>query len=192
MAERHSTSSTYCLPCVIPRTSIWCKYTPAPSARSWTTCTRPLDPWLGIPRWCQKAGRIALVYRVQSGDTPPLKLRLKIEINAREHFSAFEFRRIPFSVESRWFDGAADILTYELDELLATKMRALYQRKKARDLFDPDAGTKQRRIKRGPDSGCIQRLLGTGGRFCDSRHVRKEPIAKVAGSAVFSRHKSVA
>ena len=101
---------------------------------------KTLDPWLGIPRWSQKAGRIALVYRVQSGDTPPLTLRLKIEINTREHFSAFEFKRIPFSVESRWFDGAADILTYELDELLATKMRALYQRKKARDLFDLDAG----------------------------------------------------
>lgn len=99
-----------------------------------------LDPWLGMPRWSQNEGRIALIYRFQSEDTPPLKLRLKIEINTREHFSAFEFKRIPFSVESRWFNGAADILTYEFDELLATKMRALYQRKKGRDLFDLDAG----------------------------------------------------
>lgn len=99
-----------------------------------------LDPWLGIPRWSQKEGRIALIYRVQSEDTPTVKLRLKIEINTREHFCAFEFKSIPFSVQSRWFDGAADILTYELDELLATKMRALYQRKKGRDLFDLDAG----------------------------------------------------
>lgn len=37
---------------------------------------------------------------------------------------------------SRWFEGACEIQTYELDELLGTKLRALYQRKQARDLFD--------------------------------------------------------
>ena len=37
---------------------------------------------------------------------------------------------------SRWFTGAAKVLTYDLDELLGTKLRALYQRKKGRDLFD--------------------------------------------------------
>jgi hypothetical protein len=42
----------------------------------------------------------------------------------------------PFKVASRWFDGACEIQTYELDELLGTKLRALYQRKQARDLFD--------------------------------------------------------
>ena len=99
-----------------------------------------LDPWLGNPRWSQKEGRIAFIYRLWSEETPPQRLRLKIEINTREHFSVFEFKKIPFSVESRWFDGTVDILTYEIDELLATKMRALYQRKKARDLFDLDTG----------------------------------------------------
>jgi predicted nucleotidyltransferase component of viral defense system len=42
----------------------------------------------------------------------------------------------PFKVASRWFEGACEIQTYELDELLGTKLRALYQRKQARDLFD--------------------------------------------------------
>lgn len=41
-----------------------------------------------------------------------------------------------FTVDSRWFQGSARILTDELDELLGTKLRALYQRKKGRDLFD--------------------------------------------------------
>ena len=43
---------------------------------------------------------------------------------------------MPFSVTSRWFEGKCEIATYELDELLGTKLRALYQRKKGRDLFD--------------------------------------------------------
>ena len=47
-----------------------------------------------------------------------------------------DFTERPFSVESRWYSGQADITTFELDELLATKMRALYQRRKGRDLFD--------------------------------------------------------
>jgi len=37
---------------------------------------------------------------------------------------------------SRWFSGRSDIAIYELDELLGTKLRALNQRKKGRDLFD--------------------------------------------------------
>ncbi len=34
------------------------------------------------------------------------------------------------------FRGKTELLTYETEELLATKVRALYQRKKGRDLFD--------------------------------------------------------
>ena len=41
-----------------------------------------------------------------------------------------------FDVDSEWFKGTADIATYEIDELIATKLRALYQRRKGRDLFD--------------------------------------------------------
>jgi predicted nucleotidyltransferase component of viral defense system len=39
-------------------------------------------------------------------------------------------------VENSWFSEAASIVTYRLEELLATKLRALYQRKRGRDLFD--------------------------------------------------------
>lgn len=39
-------------------------------------------------------------------------------------------------MDSRWYTGKAEILTFEFDELLATKLRALYQRRKGRDLFD--------------------------------------------------------
>lgn len=39
-------------------------------------------------------------------------------------------------MDSRYFTGSASILTYKLEELLGTKVRALYQRKKGRDLFD--------------------------------------------------------
>jgi len=59
-----------------------------------------------------------------------------VEINCREHFSVLGYQEIPFSVSSRWFSGTGAIQTYQLEELLGTKLRALYQRKKGRDLFD--------------------------------------------------------
>ncbi|ANW05877.1 hypothetical protein LMTR13_26535 [Bradyrhizobium icense] len=95
-----------------------------------------LDPWLGTPRWKQTEGRVTFVYRFASEDTPPINMRLKVETNTREHFAVHGFKQVPFSVSSRWFEGKCDISTYELDELLGTKLRALYQRKKGRDLFD--------------------------------------------------------
>ena len=95
-----------------------------------------LNPWLNQPRWKQTEGRVTFRYGFESGGSPPLKLRLKIEINTREHGAVLGYTERSFGVQSRWFGRSARIPTFELDELLATKMRALYQRKKGRDLFD--------------------------------------------------------
>ncbi len=95
-----------------------------------------LDPWLGQARWKQSQGRLTFGYRFLSEDMPAIRLRLKVEINTREHFAVLGFTKRPFPVRSRWYSGRAEITTFELDELLATKMRALYQRSKGRDLFD--------------------------------------------------------
>ena len=93
-----------------------------------------LDPWLGEPKRKQNNALVTLAYRFQSEDGQPL--RLKVEINTREHFAVEGFKEIPFEVNSRWYKGSCSILSYELSELLGTKLRALYQRKKGRDLFD--------------------------------------------------------
>jgi predicted nucleotidyltransferase component of viral defense system len=62
--------------------------------------------------------------------------RLKVETSTREFFSAPRVVAIPFSVESPFFKGTASVRSYTIEELLATKFRALYQRKKGRDLYD--------------------------------------------------------
>lgn len=97
-----------------------------------------LDPRLGPPRWKQTEGRITFVYRFSSEIAPITPLKLKVEINTREIFSVLGHERRRFAVASPWFTGEADILTYRLEELLGTKLRALYQRRKGRDLFDLD------------------------------------------------------
>jgi len=93
-----------------------------------------LNAWLGKPRRKQSEGRITLTYRMMSEAGMPL--RLKMEINSREHMTVLGFESHTFGVQSRWFSGSASVLTYQLDELLGTKVRALYQRSKGRDLFD--------------------------------------------------------
>jgi predicted nucleotidyltransferase component of viral defense system len=93
-------------------------------------------PLLGRPKTKQKRDSVIFIYRVDSEIPPSIPLRIKIEINTREHFSVFEKIKKTFSVQSTWFTGESQINTYRLEELLATKLRALYQRNKGRDLFD--------------------------------------------------------
>ncbi len=94
-----------------------------------------VDPMLGEPERKRSKKTFTLTYDILAeGETEPLKL--KIEINTREHFSVYGFKRKDFTIKSRWFSGESKILSYEFDELLGTKIRAFYQRDKGRDLFD--------------------------------------------------------
>jgi predicted nucleotidyltransferase component of viral defense system len=84
----------------------------------------------------QKANNNTVVYSFNTEIEPVIKMKLKIEINCREHFSVLGFKEIEHKVENSWFKSTNPIVSYELEELLGTKLRALYQRRKGRDLFD--------------------------------------------------------
>lgn len=64
------------------------------------------------------------------------RMRIKIEVNTFERSPARDLIRIPYAVESAWFAGSAEVNTFCLPELMSTKLRALFQRSKGRDLFD--------------------------------------------------------
>jgi predicted nucleotidyltransferase component of viral defense system len=61
---------------------------------------------------------------------------LKVEINTAEREAYDAPQSIPFHVDNPWFAGNAEIPTFSREEMLATKLRALLQRNKGRDLFD--------------------------------------------------------
>jgi len=92
--------------------------------------------FLGKPVIKQKAHNNTLIFRFNSESPPIIPIRLKVEINTREHFNVLGLIRHKFSVNNQWFSGSCQATTYHLEELLGTKMRALYQRRKGRDLFD--------------------------------------------------------
>lgn len=63
-------------------------------------------------------------------------MRIKIEVNTHERSPAMGYLRLPYAVETSWWSGRAEVKTFQLPELVATKIRALYQRAKGRDVFD--------------------------------------------------------
>jgi predicted nucleotidyltransferase component of viral defense system len=93
-----------------------------------------LDPWLGQPKFDQSPVAPKFRYVIEGEDNVPI--RLKIEINTREREAYDQIQLRAFKVENPWFSGAADIPTFSIEEMLATKLRALLQRKKGRDLID--------------------------------------------------------
>ena len=95
-----------------------------------------LDPWMGKPSRARAEGGFSMIYRFDSEIAPVRPLRLKIEVNTREHFTVLGVQTVEMKVSSPWFSGTAPTNTYQLDELMGTKLRALYQRRKGLDLFD--------------------------------------------------------
>lgn len=90
------------------------------------------------PRKTQVKGHGAKALHRFTSEYEEIRLRLKIEINCKEHFNVLDWVEFPFEVESEWYSGKAAVKTYNINELLGTKLRALYQRSKGRDLFDLD------------------------------------------------------
>jgi predicted nucleotidyltransferase component of viral defense system len=96
---------------------------------------REVLSFLGEPKIKQKERNNTLIFRFNA-ELSAVPIRLKVEINCREHFNVLGLKKHKFSVENQWFSGDCEITTYYLEELLGTKLRALYQRRKGRDLFD--------------------------------------------------------
>lgn len=90
--------------------------------------------FLGAPAVKQKQHNNTMVFNVTSEDE--ILLKIKVETNCREHKTIYGIKDVKVEMDSAWFKGEALVATYDINELLGTKLRALYQRRKGRDLFD--------------------------------------------------------
>ena len=99
--------------------------------------------WLGKCNRSQAKHSTRLVFRFTPEAEQVTTFRLKVEINTREHKSLYGVKRYPFEIDSRWYQAKTEILSFEPEELFGTKLRALLQRYKGRDLFDLHQGLKQ-------------------------------------------------
>ena len=108
----------------------------------------------------QKRYNNTMLFRIQSEIPPVVQLRLKVEINCYEHFNELGIVQVPFSYDSLWESGSCKITTYKLEELLGTKMRALYQRRKGRDLFDLAYALEKAEVNPDEIVRCYRRYIG--------------------------------
>lgn len=79
---------------------------------------------------------LRLKYSVQSVIEPGATLDIVVEANVTERLPHRPIVAIPFAFAFRDATIAAQVNGYDLHEMLGTKLRALFQRKRGRDLFD--------------------------------------------------------
>ena len=83
-----------------------------------------------------KRGGFRLYYSFMPENNSTHRQQIKIEINTREQFAIDGYKKLKIMLDSRWRSGESLVTTFSTEELFATKLRALYQRRKGRDLFD--------------------------------------------------------
>ena len=139
--------------------------------------------WLPGKGFEQRRFGFRMRFRYES-ETPPVEpMRLKVEANTFEHFSELPLVRLPFSVVTPWFTGSCDVTTYELDELLGTKLRAMYQRKKVRDLFDMDYTLRHAEVDVDRLLRCWTRYMSVDGHMPPTRDEFVENMEQKISSA---------
>lgn len=79
---------------------------------------------------------LRVIYTVPSIIAPGMTLTIEVEANVEERFPHYPLQHLPFSVPFRDVVLDTTLVSYNIDEMLGTKMRALFQRTKGRDLFD--------------------------------------------------------
>jgi predicted nucleotidyltransferase component of viral defense system len=119
--------------------------------------------WLGKCRTERAEHSMHLVFRFVPEGEAESSLKLKVEINTREHASLFAIKPYPFVVESDWYRGRAEIASYEPEELFGTKLRALLQRRKNRDLFDLHHGLNELQLDPDKVVACFNHYLALEG-----------------------------
>jgi predicted nucleotidyltransferase component of viral defense system len=135
--------------------------------------------WLGKYNWKQAKHSIHLTFKfapeVESGS--PLKL--KVEINTREHQNLYGLKRVPFEMNSSWHHANAEVVSFEPEELFGTKLRALLQRHKNRDLFDLNQGILQLGLDPAKVIECFEHYLTLEGDTITRANAEQRMLAKL-------------
>ncbi len=138
--------------------------------------------WLGKCNREQAGHSMHLVFKFAPETDSQAMLKLKVEINTREHSHLLGIKPYPFAVDSDWYRFDAEIASFEPEELFGTKLRALLQRRKNRDLFDLHHGLEQ--LALAPDKliACFDHYLALEGKPITRAVAEKRMLEKLAHS----------
>ena len=126
--------------------------------------------WLGKCKRDQAGHSMHLVFKFTPEADAQATLKLKVEINTREQSRLFGIKAYQFAVDSDWYQSKTEIASFEPEELFGTKLRALLQRRKNRDLFDLHHGLDQLALDPEKVVACFDHYLALEGK----------PIARAA------------
>ncbi len=144
---------------------------------------RVLEPWMGHARYEPSPVAPKLRFRIEPEDKSAT-IRVKVEINTTEITAYEPTIRIPFEVKNPWFTGRADIPTFAREEILATKLRALLQRDKGRDLIDlSHAKGVFGNLDSGKVAACLGKYLKASGQAISRAQAEERMFAKLDNKA---------
>ena len=120
--------------------------------------------WLGRCQREQAGHSMHLAFKFTPEVDSQATLKLKVEINTREHTNFLGIKRYPFALENDWYRGTTEIASFEPEELFGTKLRALLQRRASRDLFDLHQGLEQLTLVPEKVIACFDHYLALEGK----------------------------
>ena len=139
--------------------------------------------WLGQCNRYQAGHSMHLVFKFAPEADLETTLKLKVEINTREHENLYGIKQYPFEIDSSWHQAKTEILSFEPEELFGTKLRALLQRRKNRDLFDLHEGLKQLSMDSNKLIACFEHYLALEGTAV-SRAVAEQRMLEKLGRSL--------
>ncbi|MEZ0472804.1 nucleotidyl transferase AbiEii/AbiGii toxin family protein [Luteimonas salinilitoris] len=138
--------------------------------------------WLGDCRRSQAGHSMHLLFRFAPETDPQSTLRLKVEINTREHDSLLGIQPYPLAVDNDWYQAKTAITSYAPEELFGTKLRALLQRRKNRDLFDLHEGLTQLDLDPNKLLACFDHYLALEGTPISRADAEERMLKKLSRS----------
>lgn len=94
------------------------------------------DIALAIRNLIRPSKVLRLEYFYRPTESPPMRAKIKIEVNYTEREPFYGIVGLPYAPPLLDGPAAVTLQSYDLNEMLGTKMRALKQRIEGRDLFD--------------------------------------------------------
>jgi Nucleotidyl transferase AbiEii toxin, Type IV TA system len=113
---------------------------------------------LEIGRTNAKTRKLDIRFRF-SPASASVSANVKVEINVDEVAPLFPTQRRLLAIDTDWWRGSSDVLTFRSEELIGTKFRALAQRSKGRDLNDLELASRLLNLVDGDLAACAAHYL---------------------------------
>jgi predicted nucleotidyltransferase component of viral defense system len=140
--------------------------------------------WLGKCNRAQAGHSMHLVFKFAPEIAPQANLKLKVEVNTREHASLLGLKSYPFEVDNDWYQEKAEIVSFTPEEIFGTKLRALLQRRKNRDMFDLHYGLETLEMDDANLVACLHHYLKSEGQQIARAIAEQRMLQKLTASLI--------